>query len=94
MLFESSFYGRDYGQNLCSFFQKKKRNAYLPTQILNLKKWEPRNFFIMALYLQCNLNLGCAAEHIINCMMSMLWGFPHMCYITGETMIFPGMPVV
>ena len=49
MLFESSFYGRDYGQNLCFFFKKKKRNAYLPTQISNLKKWEPRNFFIMAL---------------------------------------------
>ena len=31
------------------FQQKKiKRNAYLPTQILNLKKWEPRYLFIMA----------------------------------------------
>ena len=31
------------------FQQKKiKRNAYLPTQILNLKKWEPRYFVIMA----------------------------------------------
>ena len=39
MLFEYSYYG----QNLC-FFSKKKRNAYLPTQIFNLKKWEPRIF--------------------------------------------------
>ena len=36
-------------KSLLFYKKKKKRNAYLPTQILNLKKWEPRNFFIMAL---------------------------------------------
>ena len=31
-----------YGKIFC-FLQKKKKNAYLPTQILNLKKGEPSN---------------------------------------------------
>ena len=34
-------------------FSKKKKEmpTYLPTQILNVKKWEPRYCFIMALYI-------------------------------------------
>ena len=45
MLFESSFYGRDYGQNLC-FFSKKKKKKCLPTYSnFEFEKMGTKKFF-------------------------------------------------
>ena len=52
MMFESAGSNRAilirFAGKIFDFLKKKKKIAYLPTHILNLKKWEPRHFFIMA----------------------------------------------
>ena len=84
MLFESSFYGRDYGQNLC-FFQKKKKKE-MPTYLLKFWIWKNGNqeIFLSWPYLNYSPIIYAIIFALAYGLAALACGWFNMCAVENE----------